>query len=56
MAAPCRPEICGTQIQDTEVWWDYLISTGFNVIMTDNVAGLKAYLNDCSAKERILEA
>lgn len=55
MAAPCRPEICGTQIQDTEVWWDYLISAGFNVIMTDNVAGLKAYLNDCSAKERILD-
>ena len=42
-------------MQDTEVWWDYLISAGFNVIMTDNVAGLKAYLKDCSEKEQVLE-
>lgn len=55
MASPCYPEICGTIMQDTEVWWDYLISAGFNVIMTDNVAGLKAYLKDCSEKENALE-
>lgn len=55
MASPCNPEICGTIMQDTEVWWDYLISAGFNVIMTDNVAGLKAYLKDCSEKENALE-
>lgn len=55
MATPCTPEICGTIMQDTEVWWDYLISAGFNVIMTDNVAGLKAYLDDCSKKENALE-
>ena len=55
MAAPCIPEICGSQIQDTEVYWDYLISAGFNVIMTDNVSGLKAYIDDCKEKESVLE-
>lgn len=55
MASASRPEICGTQIQDTEVWWDYLITQGFNVIMTDHVKELRAYLDDCSAKERVLE-
>lgn len=55
MATPCLPEICGNLMQDTEVWWDYLISKGFNVIMTDNVAGLKAYIKDCQAKEADLE-
>ena len=55
MAAASRPEICGTQIQDTEVWWDYLITQGFNVIMTDHTAELRAYLDDCSEKEKELE-
>ncbi len=55
MATPCMPEICGTQIQDTEVWWDYLITQGFNVIMTDHAAELRAYLDDCSEKENELE-
>lgn len=55
MATPCIPEICGSQAQDTEIWWDYLISHGFNVILTDNVSGLKAYLEDCSEKESVLE-
>lgn len=55
MASASRPEICGTQIQDTEVWWDYLITQGFNVIMTDHVKELRAYLDDCSAKEKVLE-
>ena len=55
MATPCIPEICGNLMQDTEVWWDYLISKGFNVIMTDNVAGLKAYIKDCKEKESALE-
>ena len=55
MAAPCMPEICGTQIQDTEVWWDYLITQGFNVILTDHAAELRAYLDDCSEKEKELE-
>ena len=55
MATPCIPEICGNLMQDTEVWWDYLVSKGFNVIMTDNISGLKAYLKDCSEKEQVLE-
>lgn len=55
MAAASRPEICGTQIQDTEVWWDYLITQGFNVIMTDHIKELRAYLDDCNEKERILD-
>ncbi len=55
MASASRPEICGTQIQDTEIWWDYLITQGFNVIMTDHVKELRAYLDDCSAKEKVLE-
>lgn len=46
MATPCIPEICGEIMQDTEVWWDYLISAGFNVIMTDNVSGLRKYVDD----------
>ena len=45
MATPCNPEICGTIMQDTEVWWDYLVSAGFNVIMTDNVSGLRTYVD-----------
>ncbi len=45
MAAPCIPEICGSQAQDTEVWWDRLVSLGFNVILTDNVAGLRNYVD-----------
>ncbi len=55
MASPCNPEICGEIMQDTEVWWDYLISAGFNIIMTDNISGLKAYIKDCSEKEKALE-
>lgn len=55
MATPCIADICGSQIQDTEVYWDYLISVGFNVIMTDDVKGLRAYLDDCKAKEKVLE-
>ena len=46
MASPCTPEICGTIMQDTEVWWDHLVSAGFNVIMTDNVSGLRKYVDD----------
>ena len=46
MATPCTPEICGTIMQDTEVWWDYLVSAGFNVIMTDNVAALRTYVDN----------
>ena len=46
MATPCIPEICGGIMQDTEVWWDYLVSAGFNVIMTDNVSGLRKYVDD----------
>lgn len=50
MASPCIPEICGTIMQDTEVWWDYLVSAGFNVIMTDNVSGLRTYVDDSHNK------
>ena len=46
MATPCIPGICGGIIQDTEVWWDYLVSAGFNVILTDNVNGLRKYVDD----------
>ena len=55
MASPCKPEICGEIMQDTEVWWDYLISAGFNMIVTDNISELKAYLTDCSEKEQVLD-
>lgn len=44
MASPCIPELCGSQAQDTEEWWDYLVSAGFNVILTDNVEGLRKYV------------
>ena len=55
MAAPCMPEICGKIMQDTEEWWDYLISKGFSIIMTDHVAELKAYLDDCDEAKAELE-
>ena len=55
MAAASRPEICGTQIQDTEVWWDYLITQGFNMILTDHIKELRDYLDDCDEKKIILE-
>ena len=53
MATPCCPEICGTQMQDTEIWWDYLISAGFNVIMTDNVTALRTYVDDSHNKKAL---
>lgn len=51
MAAPCNPEICGKIMQDTEEWWDYLISCGFSVIMTDHVTELKKYISDCEEEK-----
>lgn len=51
MAAPCSPEICGKIMQDTEAWWDYLISCGFSIIMTDHVAELKKYISDCEEEK-----
>ncbi len=50
MASPCMPEICGKIMQDTEEWWDYLISCGFNVIMTDYVAELREYVDSSHNK------
>lgn len=50
MASPCMPELCGKTMQDTEVWWDYLISCGFNVIMTDYVTELREYVDLCHNK------
>ncbi len=47
MASPCMPEICGSEMQDTEIWWDKLISIGFNVILTDDVKGLREYVDNC---------
>lgn len=55
MATPCIPEICGSQAQDTEVWWDKLVSLGFNVILTDNVAGLRNYVDKSHSKALELE-
>ena len=55
MAAPCMPEICGKVMQDTEEWWDYLISKGFSMIMTDHVAELKSYLDACDEEKAELE-
>ncbi len=50
MATPCNPELCGKQIQDTSVWWDYLISCGFNILLTDDVQGLRSYIDTTDAK------
>lgn len=55
MAAPCIPEICGKIMQDTEEWWDYLLSCGFSIIMTDRTAELKDYLDDCEEEKTRLE-
>ncbi len=55
MAAPCTPELCGKQIQDTAKWWDYLISCGFSIILTDDVRGLRTYVNTADAKSAELE-
>lgn len=55
MAAPCIPELCGSQAQDTEEWWDYLVSAGFNVILTDNVEGLREYVDRSHNKALELE-
>ncbi len=46
MATPCIPEICGSQAQDNELYWDYLISKGFSIIMTDNVPALRNYVDN----------
>lgn len=54
MASPCMPEICGEIMQDTEEWWDYLISQGFSIIMTDHVAELKKYIAACEAEKEKL--
>lgn len=56
MATPCIPEICGSQAQDTEVWWDKLVSLGFNVILTDNVTGLRNYVDRSHNKALELES
>lgn len=50
MASPSVPEICGTQMQDTEVWWDKLVSMGFNIILTDNVPELRDYVDSSHSK------
>ena len=55
MASPCIPEICGSQAQDTELWWDYLVSAGFNVILTDNVPELRAYVDRSHNKALALD-
>lgn len=39
--------LCGTIREDTEVWWDDLISRGYSVIITDYVPELKAYIDEC---------
>lgn len=50
MAAPCIPELCGTKMQDTQVWWDKLVSQGFNIILTDNVNELRDYVDSSHSK------
>lgn len=34
---------------DTEKWWDDLISRGFSMLVTDNISGLRSYLDECDA-------
>ena len=56
MASPCMPEICGSEMQDTEIWWDKLVSIGFNIILTDDVKGLREYVDNCGNKALELES
>ena len=49
-------ELCGTIREDTEVWWDDLISRGYSIIITDYVPELKSYISDCEEKRDDLSA
>ncbi len=43
IAAPTTPELCGAR-QDSEKWWDDLISRGYSVIITDHAELFCDYL------------
>ncbi len=47
-------ELCGIIREDTEVWWDDLISRGYSVIITDYVPELRAYIDGCEEKREDL--
>lgn len=54
MVNASEPKLSGTIREDTEVYWDDLIKRGFSVILTDDIEGLKKYLDDCeSEKEKL---
>lgn len=48
-------KLCGNVREDTEVWWDEMISRGYSIIITDYVAECRAYVNDCETKRAELQ-
>ncbi|MCD7774276.1 MAG: glycerophosphodiester phosphodiesterase family protein [Clostridiales bacterium] len=53
-ADTAEPELCGTIREDSEVWWDDLISRGYSIIITDYVPELRAYIDECREKREAL--
>ena len=56
MANTAESELCGTLREDTEVWWDDLISRGYSIILTDYVPELKEYIDRCEEKREVLSS
>lgn len=43
--------LCGTVREDTEIWWDDLISRGYSILITDYTPELRKYIDDCESKK-----
>lgn len=55
MANTAESALCGTIRQDTEVWWEDLISRGYSIILTDYVPELREYIDTSLEKRKELE-
>lgn len=56
MVNTAESELCGKLREDTEVWWDDLISRGYSIILTDYVPELKEYIGRCEEKREVLSS
>lgn len=55
MAMSSRPELCGKIRRDSAVWWDDLISRGYNMILTNEPANLSEYIKNTSTERAKLQ-
>ena len=55
MANTAESELCGKLRQDTEVWWEDLISRGYSIILTDYVPELREYIDRSLEKREELK-